>query len=93
MTINLMERNKMSSLVGEMLSGLVVYVWNNPLDDNDLGAVLIKASDFSEVQEISGENIGDSEPGSFLMFLDQLARSDVPYHDISENVHMYVYTE
>jgi hypothetical protein len=82
----------MSALLESMFDGLVIYVWNNPLNDDDCGAVIISEKNFIEVQEISGEYISD-EPyvESFRDFESALYCAEIPYHNVSGIMHYHIY--
>jgi len=82
----------MSALLESMFDGLVIYVWNNPLNDNDCGAVIISAKNFNEVQEISGEHVSDAPyVESFRDFESALYDAEIPYQDVSSNMHYHIY--
>jgi hypothetical protein len=84
----------MSALLESMFDGLVIYMWNNPLNDDDCGAVIISAKNFSEVQEISGEYPSDAPPvKSFLDFVNRMYDAEIPYHDVSDNMHYHIHEE
>ena len=40
-------------ILENMFENLVIYVWQNPLDDNDCGAIIIAVKDFDFVQELT----------------------------------------
>lgn len=77
-----------------MFENLVVYVWQNPLDDDDCGAILIAASDIGQIQELS-ENLSsrDKLAKSFDDLCGMLWDSEISYYNISDSMHYYQYTE
>jgi hypothetical protein len=82
-------------ILENMFENLVIYVWQNPLNDNDCGAILIAVEDFSHVQSLS-ENIhdpGKPDAKSFDELCDILSNDGIAYDDISDNMHYYFYTE
>ena len=81
-------------ILENMFENLVVYVWQNPLDDDDCGAILIAVEDFNYVQSLS-ENLSSRErlAKSFSDLCDILSNDEVEYDDISDNMHYYQYTE
>lgn len=82
-------------ILENMFENLVIYVWQNPLDDNDCGAILIAVKDFNYVQSLS-ENIhdpGDPDAQSFDQLCCILRNDEVSYYDISDSMHYYLYTE
>lgn len=85
----------MSALLESMFDGLVIYVWNNPLNSDDCGAVIISAKNFNEVQEISGEH-GSADASylikSFWDFKCKLYDVEIPYHDVSDNMHYHIHS-
>jgi len=82
------------NILENMFENLVVYVWQNPLDDDDCGAILIAAQDFSHVQELS-ENLSsrDRLAKSFDDLCGMLWDSEVSYYNISDSMHYYQYME
>jgi hypothetical protein len=81
-------------ILGNMFENLVVYVWQNPLDDNDCGAILIAVKDFNYVQSLS-ENVSrhTQTARSFHDLCNILRDDDVSYYNISDSMHYYQYTE
>jgi len=82
-------------ILENMFENLVIYVWQNPLNDNDCGAILIAAKDFSYVQSLS-ENIhdpGEPEAKSFDDLCGILWDTEISYYNISDSMHYYQYTE
>jgi hypothetical protein len=84
----------MSGLLETMFEGLVIYVWNNPLNDDDCGAIIFRSEDFSEVQEIIGEYPSDKPPAkSFGAFERALDDAEIPYDDVSDNMEYHIHVE
>ena len=81
-------------ILENMFENLVVYVWQNPLDDDDCGAILIAVKDFGYVQSLS-ENISSRErlAKSFDDLCGILCSDEVTYYNISDSMHYYQYTE
>jgi hypothetical protein len=83
------------SLVNDMFREVLVYVWTNPLDDCDFGAILISLDNFDLVQRYT-ENCDTRytrQPQSFYDFKDRLKNDDIDFVDITDNVQLYVFTE
>lgn len=83
----------MAGILNEMFEGLVVYVWKSFDEDDDHKAVLISAKDFQVVQEMTGEYLSDGEyvVGSFGELLDELWDREIPYQNLSDNIHYHVH--
>jgi len=82
-------------ILENMFENLVIYVWQNPLDDNDCGAIIIAVKDFDFVQSLR-ENIhdpGDPDAESFDELCKILKDYEISYYDISSSMHYYLYTE
>jgi len=82
------------NILENMFENLVVYVWQNPLDDDDCGAILIDVKDFNYVQSLS-ENISpvDRLVKSFDDLCGILCSDEISYYNISDSMHYYLYTE
>lgn len=81
-------------ILENMFENLVVYVWQNPLNDDDCGAILIAAKDFSSIQELSENYCGsEKEAKSFDDLCGLLWDSEISYYNISDSMHYYQYTE
>jgi hypothetical protein len=81
-------------ILENMFENLVVYVWQNPADEDDCGAILIAVKDFAYVQSLS-ENISsrDRLAKSFDDLCGILCSDEVTYYNISDSMHYYQYTE
>lgn len=81
-------------ILENMFENLVIYVWQNPLDDDDCGAILIAAKDFNHVQNFS-ENVSrySRDAKSFNELCDILRSDNISYYNISDSMHYYQYTE
>lgn len=82
------------SLIHDMFREVLVYVWTNPLDDCDFGAILISLEDFNAVQEYT-ENCDTRyarQAQSFYDFKERLRNSEIDFVDITDNVNLYVHT-
>lgn len=82
------------SILENMFENLVIYVWQNPLDDDDCGAILIAAKDFDYVQSLS-ENLSsrDRYVKSFDDLCGMLWDAEISWYNISDSMHYYQYTE
>lgn len=81
-------------ILENMFENLVIYVWQNPLDDDDCGAILIAAKDFNYVQSLS-ENLSsrDRYAKSFDDLCGMLWDAEISWYNISDSMHYYQYTE
>jgi hypothetical protein len=81
----------MTGILNEMFENLVVYVWRESDEDDDHKAVLISAKDFQVVQEMTGEYPSEYVVESFGELLDELWDREIPYQNLSDNIHYHVH--
>jgi|WetSurSiteA1Bulk_404760.scaffolds.fasta_scaffold84001_3 hypothetical protein len=78
-----------------MLNNLVVYVWNNPNDDEDYGCLLIGSEDLAVVQDLT-ENLESlvkryEQANSFRDLKDLLDLEEISFFDLTDGLYIYNY--
>jgi len=85
----------MDRIFESMFENLIVYVWLNPVNEEDTGALLIRVDDLRIVQDLT-ENICDDGFEQAVSF-DNLKRllqvEDVGYFDITDSLYCYIHDE
>jgi hypothetical protein len=85
----------MDRIIESMFKDVVVYVWLNPVVDEDMGALLIEAENLRIVQDLT-ENICDVGYEQAVSF-DNLKRllqvEDIGYFDITDSIYCYIHDE
>jgi hypothetical protein len=81
----------MSAILDKMFENLVIYVWHNPNDDDDFGAILVQAHDMDQVYEFT-ENVSVRHATSFDEFISRLRKAEIPFYIIyDESIQLYIY--
>lgn len=82
----------MRDIIDEMFYNLYLYVWHNPLDDEDSGAILIKTQDADKVRRFT-ENASDEDDRatSFIDLTIKLVEAGIPFYEV-DDADMYIYT-
>lgn len=77
-----------------MFNNLVVYVWNNPADDEDCGSLLISSEDLAVVQDLT-ENLVTSyrQANSFRDLKHLLDLEEIYFFDLTDGLYIYNYIE
>jgi len=77
-----------------MFNNLVVYVWNNPDDDEDCGSLLINSEDLAVVQDLI-ENLVVTyrQANSFQDLKHLLDLEEIYFFDLTDGLYIYNYVE
>lgn len=80
-----------------MFNNLVVYVWNNPNDNEDCGSLLINSDDLSVVQDLT-ENPESlvkryEQANSFQDLKHLLDLEEIYFFDLTDGLYIYNFIE
>jgi hypothetical protein len=77
-----------------MFNELVVYVWNNPNDDEDCGSLLINSEDLVVIQDLT-ENLESvyRQVNSFRELKHSLDLEEIYYFDLTDGLYIYNFIE
>jgi len=82
-----------SDILDNMFENLVVYVWYNPNDDDDSGAVFLRASDVDKVREYTDYISDRTKAVSFGDFVVLLQDLEFPFYVLDNwTLEIYVHT-
>jgi len=77
-----------------MFNNLIVYVWNNPNDDEDCGSLLISNEDLMVVQDLTENLVTDLEQANSFEDLKQLLDAEeISYFDMRDGLYIYNFIE